>query len=514
MGSSSSVQLRAIARAGSGRILLGLSLALLLASAAHAGRRLELTLLHTNDVHGHMLPFDYGDQSQVGGAARRATLIDRLRRETRHPVLLVDAGDVITRGPLWTEFEGKLDVDVMNALGYDLAAVGNNEFKVRADTTAQGVLLDLVRRSRFPWLAANAFDSSGGYLPGVKPYIVREIDGVRVAFLGLTAPRSATYPQTVGWKITDPIEAARALLPKIRREADIVIAVTHIGYGLDLQLAAENPDLDAVVGGDSHTYLPAMTLVQRPRDPQKPAEAARRMAVPVVQDGEFGHDLGRLDLQFEQAGTGSWELRACEWRALPITAALPERSDVAALLERQAAPLRRPIATVEVSGRAAAERDTATRRLIARALRDETGADVGLQPAGSLFGEWKSGPISRYDIRYVLPFPNQAAVVTVKGSDLRAALTAPGMALAGAEVRSRADGQQPELLIGGAPLDPEKRYRVAAEDFHAANTPGLKGAPAEPRGDVRELVARWLQQQARAPAATGRNRAAAPASVP
>ena len=82
-------------------------------------------------------------------------------------------------------------------------------------------------------------------------------------------------------------------------------------------------------------------------------------------------------------------------------------------------------------GRTAAERNLATRRLIARALKDETGADVGLQPADSLFGEWKTGPISRYDVYYVLPFPNRAAVVTVKGSELLKALAVPGMASAG-----------------------------------------------------------------------------------
>ena len=73
-----------------------LALLVLLAPASWAGRRLDLTLLHTNDVHGHMLPYDYGDQPNVGGAARRATLVDRIRRETHHPLLLVDSGDVIT----------------------------------------------------------------------------------------------------------------------------------------------------------------------------------------------------------------------------------------------------------------------------------------------------------------------------------------------------------------------------------------------------------------------------------
>jgi 5'-nucleotidase/UDP-sugar diphosphatase len=478
-----------------GSAALVLCLAIILTPAAWAGRRLDLTLLHTNDVHGHMLPFDYGDEVSVGGAARRATLIDRLKQQIHHPLLVVDSGDVITRGPLWTEFEGKLDIDVMNAVGYELAAVGNNEFKVTADTSAQSILLDLVRRSRFPWIAANAYDGSGAYLPGVKPYLVREINGVRIAFLGLTAPRSATYPQTVGWKITDPIKETTTLLPRIRKEADLVIALTHIGYGLDLQLAGENPDLDVIVGGDSHTFLPAMTLVQRPREPLKPASAgSHRMPIPVVQDGEFGHDLGKLDLHFEQADSGTWELRACEWQTIPITASLPERPDVAALIEKQAAPLMRPVGTLQVPGRTAVERDMSTRRLIARALKEETGADVGIEPQDSLFGIWKSGPISRYDIRYVLPFPNRAAVVTVKGAELLKALAVPGIAMAGAEVRPRSPGQDPQVTVGGTALDPEKTYRVAAEDFHATQTPGLKGAPAQSGDDVRDLVERWVRR--------------------
>jgi 2',3'-cyclic-nucleotide 2'-phosphodiesterase (5'-nucleotidase family) len=472
---------------------LALSLLLLLAPRGWAGRRLELTILHTNDVHGHMLPYDYGDQMDVGGAARRATLIDQIRRETHHPVLLVDSGDVITRGPLWTEFEGKLDIDVMNSLGYEIAAIGNNEFKVRADRSAQGVLLDLVRRSHFPWLAANAFDGTGGYLPGVQPYLVRKIDGVRVAFLGLTAPRSATYPQTVGWKISDPIEAARALLPKIRKEADVIIALTHIGYGLDLNLAAEDSDLDVIVGGDSHTYLPAMTLVQRPRDPLQ-ATPSRRLGIPVVQDGEFGHDLGRLDLQFEQTAAGAWELRAAQWHTIPITASIPERADVASMLQRAAAPLSQPVGRVQISGSTVADREMATRRLIAQALKEETGADIGLVPAGTLFGIWKIGPISTYDVRYVLPFPDHAALVTVKGSDLAHTLTLPGMAIAGAEASSSTSGPAPELRVAGAPLDPDRTYHVAAQDFDASETPGLKGAPTETRGDIRDVVLQWLRQ--------------------
>jgi len=148
-----------------------------------------------------------------------------------------------------------------------------------------------------------------------------------------------------------------------------------------------------------------------------------------------------------------------------------------------------------VPGHNAAERDFSTRRLIAAALKAETGADVGLQPAGSLFGEWKTGPISRYDVCYALPFPNRAAVVTVKGSDLLTALRQPGMAIAGADAAAPSTASTTQFQIGGAPIDPDRAYRVAAEDYHAADTPGLKGAPSQAGGDVRDLVVQWLQTQ-------------------
>jgi 2',3'-cyclic-nucleotide 2'-phosphodiesterase (5'-nucleotidase family) len=479
-------------RGPSRSLALALLLALLTLAPAFAAGQLDLTLLHTNDVHGHLLPFDYGERVDVGGAARRASLVDQIRRDTPNPVLLVDAGDTITAGPLWTEYLGKLDIEVMNLLGYEMAAVGNNEFKVTADTSAQAILLDLVRRSRFPWLCANAFDGSGALLTGVKPYLVREIAGVRVAFLGLTAPRAADYPQTAGWKIADPIAVARELVPRIRKEADLLIAITHLGYPLDLQLAGEVPDIDAIVGGDSHTFLPGITLVQRPRDARQTSDT-RRPPIPVVHSGEFAMELGRLDLRFEEQ-EGRWSLRGSEWTALPITAAVSERADIAWLVGTQAAALRRPLARVEVPGRNAVERERSTRRLIARAVRAETGADVALQPAGSLYGEWKSGPISLYDIRYVMPFPNRVAVATVQGSALATLLMMPDMAMDGAEIRASYDGSNPQIWIGNAVVDAAKEYRVAVEDYRTTYMPGLVGSPVQTGGDIRDVVARWLQR--------------------
>ena len=117
-------------------------------SQAASPSSFALTLLHTNDLHGHIFPFAYTEigrskeeKASVGGAARRATLVRKLRRDIKNPVLLVDSGDTFTRGPLTNAYEGIADAEAMNAVGYNLAALGNNEFKAkdgREDHDAQG----------------------------------------------------------------------------------------------------------------------------------------------------------------------------------------------------------------------------------------------------------------------------------------------------------------------------------------------------------------------------------------
>ena len=188
---------------------------------------LDLTLLHDNDLHGHLLPFAFTEAGRaapgkppvekpsVGGAARRATLIRSLKAKIKNPVLVTDSGDVFTRGPLWTTYEGMADAEAMNAVGYDLACLGNNEFKDKqgVDTDdapgAQADLLQFAKRLRVPLLCANVTEPNGAILEGMEPYVVRQIDGVRVGFLGLVTHGIAKYPQTKGLIVTKPIEFGR-----------------------------------------------------------------------------------------------------------------------------------------------------------------------------------------------------------------------------------------------------------------------------------------------------------------
>ena len=239
----------------------------------------QLTVLHNNDLHGIMRPFDYqGDypglseeKSNLGGMARCATLIKRLRREEKGPILVVSAGDIFTRGSWHTRWYGVPEIEAMNLMGYDLLCVGNNELKATADTESQQKMLVLMRRSRFPWVSANltvegtaSADRPAMLVQGLQPFVVRTFGRVRVGLLGLTAPRSDAYPQIKGWRVGDPIEAAKRWVPLARRECDILIAVTHIGEKLDRELARQVEGIDAIIGGDSHTFLPQPVLVENP----------------------------------------------------------------------------------------------------------------------------------------------------------------------------------------------------------------------------------------------------------
>ncbi len=446
----------------------------------------RLTLLHTNDIHGHLLPFAYteigrrpSEQPSRGGAARRATLIRTLKKQIKNPVLVIDSGDLFTRGPLTTTYLGQADVAAQNAIGYDLMAVGNNEFKARDGfdendaAGAQAALRKVVAQSHFPWICANLTDKSGAPIPGISPYVVKTIHGVRVGFLGLTTPRSASYPQTKSWIISDPVTAAREWIPKARAHCDVLIAVTHLGTPADMLLAAQTSGLDAIVGGDSHTFLyQPLLLSNRQGDP-----------VPVVQDGEFGVDLGRFDLRFERDGAGKpWHLAAYADKLLPVGPSLPEAPDVAAAIRPYVTPLLTVVGHIGPVAATPKARLHQTTQIVMDALRSDAGADLALNPDGSgFFNVFRHSAVTRYDVLAAMPFNDHVVTATLTGAEVQALLEAAPTTVASGAITA---------------LDPAKTYRVAFVDFIAASDYHLPAARLTDTGrDMRDAVITYLEQK-------------------
>lgn len=457
------------------------ALALAMGGGARAGTQ-SLVILHDNDIHGHLRDFCYvevakgpAEHCETGGAARRAMLIRELKTKAAAPVLLVDSGDTTTRGPLATQYEGVDEIEAMNAIGYDIAAIGNNEFKLKdaADihdaAGAQAALARLIRRSRFPWLCANVTDAAGDLLPGVQPFVVRQFGDLRVAFLGLTTQRSQNYPQTKGLTFTDPVAAAKLWIPRARAEADVVIAVTHIGVADDQRLVHETTGLDAVVGGDSHTYL-YQPLVWK---------NAAGADVPIVQDGEFGVRLGVFKLTFEGDAQAGWKLAKYSDDLRPVDASIKPDATVAALVERYAHPLDVVVGRLTTLGVTPAQRAKLTAEDLAAAWKHASGVEVGLQPEGDLFESFRTHDVTRFQVHAIIPFHDTLWRGEVTGAKLKAILAKPTQL-----------GGVMHATIADADIDPAKTYTVATTDFVAqALIPG----GTDTGEDARAATEAWLK---------------------
>lgn len=279
----------------------------------------QLTILHTNDFHG----------ADFTLLAREATMIKKIRTEVRN-LLYLEAGDTFTRGPFHTKFYGELEFAVLNAVGCDALTLGNNEFKATEEAgTSQAYLFKRINEAKFPILSANLkLASDGSYLPKVQPFIIKTIQGIRVGILGLSAWRIDTYPQAKGFIVENPLTAGVEIFPKVAAGSDLVMALTHIGYFEDRQLAAKLPKLAAIIGGDSHTVLKTPDVVG---------------GIPIVQAGDNGRFLGRLDLTFEKKD-GVWVLKDFQGKLIPMTAEIPEDAEIKALIQSFMAQLHQPAA--------------------------------------------------------------------------------------------------------------------------------------------------------------------------
>jgi 5'-nucleotidase/UDP-sugar diphosphatase len=456
----------------------------------------RFTVLHTNDHHGRAWPNRDGEY----GLAARKTLVDTVRAEvaaTGGHVLLLDAGDVNTGTPESDLLDAEPDFRGMTLLGYDAMSVGNHEF----DKTPAVLAKQREAWSGFPWLAAN-LQRDGR--PMFEPYKLFPLGGVKVAVLGLTTDeteRLGAARRHPGLQIERPAAAAQRWLPKLKAEADIVIVLSHMGHYPDgrhgsaapgdVELAREVSGIDVIVGGHSHSLVcmaPDGTRVaqHRPGDDCRPD---RQNGSWILQAGDWGRYVGRADFEWQP---GRLELK--RYALMPVNlkgvpgAALAPDAAVTALLQPLAergrqglsVELGRVVGLFDGSRENVRSRPTTLGRLVTQAMREMTGADVGLTSAGGLRDSLREGPLQLRDLLQVLPFGNRVVTIEMSGSALqdylqKATLKTPGsgayLQQTGASYRLEA-GTLHELRVGGKPIDPLGRYRVVMPSFVAGGGDG------------------------------------------
>lgn len=254
----------------------------------------DITILYTNDTHARLDPFpDNAVQfAGLGGIARRASLVKKIRSQSKH-VLLLDAGDVFQGTPWFDVYGGELDLKLMSEMGYDAMAVGNHEFDRGPDGFAESA-----QKATFPILAAN-YDASGTPMNSfLRRLIVREFDGFRIGIFGLGIELDGVVsPDLYGdVKHRDPIAWANGMTNSLRdyHKCDFIICLSHLGFKYndgrmdDLTLAEKVSGIDLIIGGHTHTFLDYPVGVTNPEG----------KVTKVTQMGHGGVRLGRIDLSY------------------------------------------------------------------------------------------------------------------------------------------------------------------------------------------------------------------------
>jgi len=451
-----------------------------------------LTILHTNDTHGHLLPFSYPTlsagaeapdvRSDIGGIARRATLAREIREDLRKrgtEVWLVDAGDICDGTPFSTEYRGEADVAAMSAAGYDYAVLGNHEFN---NTLAR--LKKLIQAAEYTVLCANATERSTGR-PLAEPYVIEKVGPVRVALIGLVTREAAGYPAAKeGIEVIDEIEAARKLVEDARRRADIVVVLSHIGREQDERLASEVPGVDVIVGAHSHSRLPSGEVVWRSED----LIADDQNGTVIVQAHQWGGELGRLDLLFSKGQGGTWRVDRYRARLIPVTADIRPDSVVEAVVRKYWDPIAARYG--EVIGRASADfcgrgDDRAEYNLVADAVRETFGTQFELENLGGVRSPLIKGEITLADLVTLEPFGNTVVTFQIAGRDLKRLLLRHAPAVSG--IRYRIEyGELVEATVAGEPIAEDAIYTGATNSYFAGFA--LKEVPVADTGRSRLQV--------------------------
>jgi 5'-nucleotidase len=253
----------------------------------------QITILHTNDVHSHIDPFPADDprNPNMGGVARRASLIETIRKESPN-VLLLDAGDIFQGTPYFNYYGGELEFKLMSMMQYDASTIGNHDF----DNGVDGLYAQMPF-AKFEFLSAN-YDFKNTMMDGlVKPYKIFNKNGIKVGVFGIGIELDGlvdkrNYKETV---YNDPVETSQEMVRILKKEqkCDLIICLSHLGYNYknepntisDLKLAALTEDIDLIIGGHTHTFLDKPTVIKNRIGEE----------VLVNQVGCYGINLGRID---------------------------------------------------------------------------------------------------------------------------------------------------------------------------------------------------------------------------
>jgi 5'-nucleotidase len=465
---------------------------------------LNLTILHTNDLHAHDESFEERERS-VGGMPRIGHMLRLLRAKDPKHTLTIDAGDIFQGTPLFTKYHGEVEVNMLNKMGYDIYTIGNHEFDDGPKNLANQLKI-----AKFDIINANMDLTDEPELASlVKPSVVKEIDGQKVGFIGgITSELNSVALNTGGVRIKSAgpnwVQPFIDEVNKLKASGiNKIVLVTHCGLESDKVLAQAIPDVDAIIGGHSHTRLDKPVIV----------EHADGTTTTIVQTGCYGRALGKLDLVFD--GKGRVVPASTNYRLINITDKIFSDPDLKAYVDEKVLPLLG--LRKEIAGQATEPFDNQFRTypwdsalgdLITDALVEEGksyGVQIGFENRGGIRSRIEKGPITAEKIEEMLPFDNKVVFATVSGTVVLKALehsfSGPlgGSFLDQHGIKIAYDASKPKgsrvvfALVKDhngdwKAIDPKGKYKIAINDYTFKSGEGYNFEGAEDIQYVQERI--------------------------
>ncbi|MBH3003546.1 bifunctional UDP-sugar hydrolase/5'-nucleotidase UshA [Serratia nevei] len=503
---------------------LAVSLTLLsgAASAWEKDKTYAITILHTNDHHGHFWQNDHGEY----GLGAQKTLVDGIRQEVAAQggsLLLLSGGDINTGVPESDLQDAEPDFRGMNLVGYDAMAIGNHEFD-----NPLSVLRQQEKWATFPLLSANIYQKSTGQRL-FKPYALFDKQGIKIAVIGLTTDDTAKmgnpeYFTDIEFRV--PAPEAKRVVEQLRKDEkpDVIIAATHMGHydngehgsnaPGDVEMARSLPAgyLDMIVGGHSQDPVCMAGDNRKQVDyvPGTPCSPDRQNGTWIVQAHEWGKYVGRADFEFRNG-----ELKLVHYQLIPVnlkkkvekadgtservyyTQQIAEDPTMMKLLTpfQEKGKEQLSVKIGSVNGKLEGDRSmvrfvqTNLARVMLAAQRERADADFAVMSGGGVRDSIESGDITYKNVLKVQPFGNTLVHVDMKGSEVEQYLAVvanmkpdSGAYAQFANVSLVADGKGvSEVKINGQPLQADKTYRMATLNFNALGGDGypkLDGLPS------------------------------------
>jgi 5'-nucleotidase/UDP-sugar diphosphatase len=482
-------------------------------SAWEKDKTYTLTILHTNDHHGHFWQSKRGEY----GLAAQKTLVEQIRRDVAQQggtLLVLSGGDVNTGVPE-SDFQfAEPDFIGMNEVGYDAMAVGNHEFDNPLET---------IRRqeqwAKFPFLSANIYDKASGKRL-FKPYHIFDRQGLKVAVIGLTTddtPRIGNAQRLAAFDFRDPKTEAKRLIGELKEaeKPDIIIAATHMGHYEDGNHGSNAPgdvelarflahgELDMIVGGHSQEPLcmEQVNVRQKEYVPGTPCMPDNQNGIWIVQAHEWGKYVGRADFTFRNG-----KMMLSRYELIPVNLKkavkgedgkteyqnyaqeIAQDAKLLALLtpyqkkgEAQlGVQLGRSEVFLEGSRNIIRYQQTNMGKLVINAQMARTGSQFGVISSGAIRASLEAGPITYSDVLTVQPFSNTVGFAEMKGSELIDYLSVVANMSAGsggypqfANIYFKFnDGKVSDVVIGDEKMDMNKTYRFSLPSFNAKGGDG------------------------------------------